>query len=85
MLNTNQIGYERHQKQLDFITNRIVYAIIIGSLIIAAGISYSLAIGKQVAGLFGLPGFSIFCLATAAVFGFIIFINDIRSNRNRNQ
>ncbi len=85
VLNTNQIGYERHQKQLDFITNRIVYAIIIASLIIAAGLSYSLAIGKEVAGLFGLPGFSLFCLATAALLGFILFINDIRSGRNRNQ
>ena len=85
VLNTNQIGFEKYQKQLDFATNRIVLAIIIGALIIAAGLSYGSSIGKDAAGLLGIPYFSILCLIIAGFLGFIIFINDYRSGRNRHQ
>lgn len=85
VLNTKQIGYEKYQRQKDFIANRVVMAIIIGALIISSALSYGSAIGKEVAGLFGIPYFSIVCLIIACLLGFIIFINDYRSGRNRHQ
>lgn len=85
VLNTHQIGFENYRKQLDFAVNRLMFALIIGSLIISAAISYGSAIGKDAAGLFGIPYFSIFCLLIAGFLGFVIFINDYRSGRNRNQ
>ncbi|NJN28390.1 MAG: AarF/ABC1/UbiB kinase family protein [Cyclobacteriaceae bacterium] len=83
VLNTNQVGFEKHQRQIDFVTNRIVYGLVISALIISAGLSYALTVGKAVAGIFGLPAFSIFCLVAAAVLGVVLFVNDVRSNRNR--
>ena len=83
VLNTKQYGFEKYQRQLDFIANRLVMAIVIGSLIIASALSYGSALGKEVAGLFGVPYFSIFCLLVAGFWGFIIFINDYRSGRDR--
>jgi ubiquinone biosynthesis protein len=62
VLNTHQMGFDGYRKQLDFIANRMVLAIIIGALIISAGMIYSLSIGKEVAGLFGIPYFTIFFL-----------------------
>ncbi|MCK5104032.1 MAG: AarF/ABC1/UbiB kinase family protein [Cyclobacteriaceae bacterium] len=85
VLNTRQIGFEKYQRQLDFIANRLVMAIIIGALIIASALSYGSALEKDVAGLFGVPYFSIFCLLVAGFLGFVIFINDYRSGRNRHQ
>ncbi len=83
VLNTKQYGFEKYQRQLDFIANRLVMAIVIGSLIIASALSYGSALGKDVAGLFGVPYFSILCLLVAGFWGFIIFINDYRSGRDR--
>lgn len=85
VLNTRQAGLEQSQRQLDFIANRLVMAIIIGALIIASALSYGSALEKEIAGLFGVPYFSIFCLLFAGFLGFIIFINDYRSGRNRHQ
>ncbi|MCG8306604.1 MAG: AarF/ABC1/UbiB kinase family protein [Cytophagales bacterium] len=85
VLNTRQMGFEKYQKQLDFVANRIVLAIIIGAFVIAAGLSYGSSIDKAVAGLFGIPYFSLFCLFIAGFLGFILFINDYRSGRNRHQ
>ena len=85
VLNTRQIGFEKYQRQLDFMANRLVMAIIIGALIIASALSYGSALEKDVAGLFGVPYFSIFCLLLAGFLGFVIFINDYRSGRNRHQ
>ena len=85
VLNTRQIGFERYTRQLDFAVNRIMLALIIGSLIIGAAISYGNAIGTDASGLFGVPYFSLFCLLIAGFLGFILFINDYRSGRNRNQ
>lgn len=85
VLNTHQVGFEGYRRQLDFIANRLVMAIVIGALIISAGLSYSLAIGKEVAGLFGVPYFTWLCLLAAGFIGFVAFINDVRSGRNRNQ
>ena len=85
VLNTRQIGFENYQKQQDFIANRLVLAIIIGALIIAAALSYGSALDKDVAGLFGIPFFSLICFLIAGFLGFLIFINDYRSGRNRNQ
>ncbi len=85
VLNTRQTGLEQSQRQLDFIANRLVMAIIIGALIIASALSYGSALEKEIAGLFGVPYYSIFCLLLAGFLGFIIFINDYRSGRNRHQ
>ena len=85
VLNTRQIGFENYQKQQDFIANRLVLAIIIGALIIAAALSYGSALDRDVAGLFGIPFFSLICFLIAGFLGFLIFINDYRSGRNRNQ
>lgn len=85
VLNTRQAGHEQSQRQLDFIANRLVMAIIIGALIIASALTYGSALGKEIGGLFGVPYFSIFCLLMAGFLGFIIFINDYRSGRNRHQ
>lgn len=85
VLNTRQAGLEQSQRQLDFIANRLVMAIIIGALIIASALSYGSALEKEITGLFGVPYFSIFCLLFASFLGFIIFINDYRSGRNRHQ
>lgn len=85
VLNTHQIGFENYRKQLDFAVNRLMFALIIGALVISAAISYGSSIGKDAAGLFGIPYFSIFCLLIAGFLGFVIFINDYRSGRNRNQ
>ena len=85
VLNTSQVGFDKYLKQLHFATNRIVLAIVIGALIIAAGLSYGNSIGKDAAGLFGIPYFSIFCFIAAGFLGFAIFINDFRSGRNRHQ
>ncbi|MCK5367049.1 MAG: AarF/ABC1/UbiB kinase family protein [Cyclobacteriaceae bacterium] len=85
VLNTRQIGFEKYQRQLDFMANRLVMAIIIGALIIASALSYGSALEKDVAGLFGVPYFSIFCLLLAGFLAFVIFINDYRSGRNRHQ
>jgi len=85
VLNTRQMGFDKYQRQLDFMTNRVMLSIIIGALIIASALSYGSALGKEVGGLLGVPYFSIFCLFVAAFLGFIIFINDYRSGRNRNQ
>ena len=85
VLNTNQIGIEKHQRQLDFIANRLVMAIIIGALIISSGLSYAHSIGQNVDGFLGMPYFSFICFVLAGLLGFIIFINDIRSGRNRHQ
>ena len=83
VLNTRQIGDEKYQRQLDFMANRLVMAIVIGALIISSALSYGSALEKDVSGLFGVPYFSIFCLLFAGFLGFIIFINDYRSGRNR--
>ena len=83
VLNTRQIGDEKYQRQLDFMANRLVMAIVIGALIISSALSYGSALEKDVSGLFGVPYFSIFCLLIAGFLGFIIFINDYRSGRNR--
>ncbi len=85
VLNTHQAGFEAYRKQLDFIANRLVLAIIIGALIISSGLIYALSLGKDVPGLFGIPYFTLFLLVIAAFFGFIIVINEFRSGRNRNQ
>ncbi len=85
VLNTRQMGFERYQRQLEFVATRIVLSIIVGALIIASALSYGNAIGKEVGGLLGVPYFSIFCLLIAAFLGMIIFINDFRSGRKRNQ
>lgn len=85
VLNTRQAGAEQAQRQLDFIANRLVMAIIISALIIAAALSYGSALGKEISGLFGIPYFSILCLLVAGFLGFILFINDYRSGRNRHQ
>ncbi len=85
VLNTHQMGFEAYRKQLDFVANRLVMAIIIAALIISAGLSYSFSIGKEVAGIFSIPYFTIFCIVIAGFLGFIAFINDFRSGRNRNQ
>ena len=37
VLNVNDTGFERQQRHMDFVVNRIVYAIIIASLVISAG------------------------------------------------
>jgi ubiquinone biosynthesis protein len=83
VLNTNQIGFEGYRRQLDFIANRLVLAIIIGALVISAGLSYSLAIGKDVAGILGMPYFTWFCLVIAGFLSFAAFINDFRSGRRK--
>jgi len=85
VLNTHQVGFEGYRKQLDFIANRLVMAIIIGALIISAGLSYSLSVGKDVPGLLGIPYFTLICIIIAGFIGFVAFINDFRSGRNRNQ
>jgi len=85
VLNTKQVGFEANLRQQDFIANRLVMAIIIGSLIIASSISYGSSFGKEIPGLFGIPYFSLFCFLFAGFLGFIIFINDYRSGRNRHQ
>lgn len=85
VLNTKQIGFDKYQRQLDFMANRLVMAIIIGALIIASALSYGSALEKGVTGLYGVPYFSIFCFLLAGFLGFIIFINDYRSGRNRHQ
>jgi len=85
VLNTRQIGFEKHQRQLDFMANRLVIAVIIGALIIAAALSYGSAIEKDVAGVLGIPYFTLFCFLLAGFLGFILFINDYRSGRNRHQ
>ena len=85
VLNTRQIGLEKYQRQLDFMANRLLMAIIIGAFIIASALSYGSALEKDVAGLFGVPYFSIFCLLVAGFLGFVIFINNYRSGRNRHQ
>lgn len=85
VLNTRQMGFERYQKQLDFAINRIVFAIIIASLVIGASLSYGSSIGKEVSGILGMPYFSIFCFLIAFFLGLVMFINDYRSGRNRNQ
>lgn len=87
ILNTHQIGFEKYQRQLDFIANRLVLAIIIGALIIAAALSYGSSVGSddKVAGILGMPYFTIFCFLLAGFLGFILFINDYRSGRNRHQ
>jgi len=85
VLNTRQMGFERYQRQLDFMMNRLVMSIIIGALIIAAALSYGSSMGKDISGILGIPYFSILCLVVAFFLGFILFINDFRSGRNRNQ
>jgi ubiquinone biosynthesis protein len=85
VLNTRQAGAEQARRQNDFIANRLVFAIIIGALIIASALSYGSALEKDISGLFGIPYFSIFCLLCAGFLGFILFINDYRSGRNRHQ
>lgn len=83
VLNTNQIGFEAYRRQLDFIANRLVLAVIIGALVISAGLSYSMAIGKEVPSLFGVPYFTWICLVVAGFLGFVAFINDFRSGRKK--
>lgn len=83
VLNTNQIGFEGYRRQLDFIANRLVLAIIIGALVISAGLSYSLAVGKEVPGILGMPYFTWFCLVSAGILSFAAFINDFRSGRRK--
>lgn len=85
VLNTRQIGFENYRRQLDFAVNRIMLSLIIGSLIIASAISYGNAIGTSASGILGVPYFSLFCLLIAGFLAFVIFINDYRSGRNRNQ
>ncbi len=82
VLNTRQVGFENYRRQLDFIANRLVMAIIIGSLIISAGLSYAISIGREFSGLLGMPYFSLFCLIAAGFLGFFILVNDFRSGRN---
>ncbi len=83
VLNTNQIGFEGYRRQLDFIANRLVLAIIIGALVISAGLSYSLAIDKDVPTFLGVPYFTWFCLISAGFLSFAAFINDFRSGRKK--
>jgi ubiquinone biosynthesis protein len=85
VLNTNQLGYDSYRRQMDFIANRLVLAIIIGALVISAGLTYSFSLGKAVSGILGVPYFTWLCIVAAAFLGFISFINDYRSGRNRNQ
>jgi hypothetical protein len=77
--------YEKYQRQLDFGINRVVYAIIIGALVIGASLSYGSSIGEDIPKLLGIPYFSIFCLLAASFLGFVLFINYYRSGRHRNQ
>lgn len=81
VLNTQQIGFEAYRRQLDFAATRLVLAIIIGSLIISAGLSYALSIDKEVPGILDIPYFTLFCLVAAGFLGFMAFINDFRSPR----
>ncbi len=85
VLNTNQVGYEKYLVQLNFIANRLVLAIIIGALVIAAAISYGSSVGGEVAGIYGIPYFTLFFLFIAGFLGMIIFINDYLGGRKRNQ
>jgi ubiquinone biosynthesis protein len=82
-LNVRQEGFDAYRRQLDFIANRLVLSVIIGALIISAGLSYSLSIGKPVAGLLGIPYFTLMCMVLAAFLGFVAFVNDLRSGRNK--
>ncbi len=83
LLNTQQVGFESYRRQLDFAATRLVLAIIIGSLIISAGLSYGLSIGRDVPGFIGIPFFTLLCFVAAGFLGFIAFINDFRSGRNK--
>ena len=85
ILNTRQLGFDSYQRQLNFMANRLVMAIIIGSLIMAAAISYGSALDKDVEGILGIPYFSLFCFLVAGLLAFIMFINEFRSGRNRDQ
>ncbi len=78
-------GFDHLQRQLDFATNRVVFALIIGALVIASAIAYSGSINTGVHKLLGIPYFSWLCWIVALFFGIILVINDFRSGRNRNQ
>ncbi len=82
VLNTRQIGYDQYRRQLDFIANRLVMALVMSALIISAGISYAFSIGKEYSGMLGMPYFSLFCLLTASGLGFFVLVNEYRSGRN---
>ncbi|MDZ7604085.1 MAG: AarF/ABC1/UbiB kinase family protein [Cyclobacteriaceae bacterium] len=84
VLNTRQIGDDQYRRQLEFIANRLVMALIISALIISAAITYAFSIGKEFSGMLGMPYFSLFCLVVASVLGFFVLVNEFRSGRNHN-
>ncbi len=74
-------GFDLMIKQVHYAANRLVMGLIIGSLIIAASISYAASIGQEVTGFLGVPVFSWICFFIATLVGILIVFNDYRSGR----
>jgi hypothetical protein len=55
VLNTHQMGFDGYRKQLDFIANRMVLAIIIGALIISAGMIIHYQLERRLPGCLEFP------------------------------
>ncbi len=77
-------GFEIYIYEFHLAMNRVVMSLLIGALVIASAIAYSSSIGKDVPGFLGIPYFSIACWVLSGIILFFMFINNIRSGRNRN-
>ena len=77
-------GFETYIYEFHLAMNRVVMSLLIGALVIASAIAYSSSIGKDVPGFLGIPYFSIACWVLSGIILFFMFINNIRSGRNRN-
>ncbi len=77
-------GFETYIYEFHLAMNRVVMSLLIGALVIASAIAYSSSIGKDVPGFLGIPYFSIACWILSGIILFFMFINNIRSGRNRN-
>ncbi len=82
--NMRILGFETYIYEFHLAMNRVVMSLLIGALVIASAIAYSASVGKEVPGIIGIPYFSIVCWVVSGIILFFMFINNIRSGRNRN-
>lgn len=84
LFNLKLQGYDTYISEFHLASNRLVMALLIGSLVIASAIAYSGSIGKEAPGILGIPYFSLVCWFFSAVILIFMLINNIRSGRNKN-